>query len=226
MKISGILVMAGNSVRYGKNTNKNLEKMHGKYIVEYSLEALDINSYITDIILVVRASEIPKVQEILALKKYIKPIQIVEGGNSRASSVYNALKKSTSDLVIIQDAARPNIKQQYINKCIENIVIGEVEGSAVAVKSKDTVKIVDENNVVISTTNRNATYLVQTPQCFVTKTLLKAYSTSESLDAFTDDCMLLEKTSGKIKLVEGDYSNIKLTTKEDFILLSALLEEK
>lgn len=128
-------------------------------------------------------------------------------------SVYNALKETSSDIVIIHDGARPNIKEEYIEKCLEQMQ--EFKGVTVAVKSKDTIKICDDNGVVIETTKRANTYLIQTPQCFERKTLLNLHEKFKGDEEITDDCMVLEKGGYKIKVVEGDYENIKVTTFDD-----------
>ena len=104
------------------------------------------------------------------------------------------------------------IKQEYINKCIESM--DEFEGVTIGVKSKDTIKITDDNGIVISSTNRSNTWIVQTPQCFNRNTLLQMHKKYANEDA-TDDCGLLERDNYKIKMLEGDYTNIKITTYGD-----------
>ena len=98
----------------------------------------------------------------------------------------------------------------------------EYKGVTLGVKSKDTIKITDENNIVINTTKRSNTWMTQTPQCFERNTLLKTYEKYKDED-ITDDCILLEKDKYKIKIIEGDYTNIKITTYEDIYCIKQFL---
>lgn len=218
--ITAIILVAGNSTRYGKNRNKNFEKIHGKEVICYSLEAFCQNEYIDNIIIGIKREEMAIVKNILSNLKANKPVDIVLGGKTRQETVFHCLQKTESDLVMIHDGARPAIKQSYINQLIEEMK--EYKGATVGVHTKDTIKITDENNLVIHTTLRHNTWIIQTPQCFDRKTLLtlhKKYQTEE----MTDDCMLLEKNQEKVKIVESDYTNIKLTTYEDKEILTNFL---
>ena len=220
-KVTGIILVAGNSTRYGKNKNKNLEILNGKTILEYSINAFDNNNYIDEIIIASKEDEIQKIKNIAEKEQRNKIIKVIVGGKTRKESVYHCIKNTDANIVIIHDGARPFIKQEYINKTIE--CIGEIKGATVGVKSKDTIKIVDENNIVLNTTNRSNTWIIQTPQCFEREVLLKVH---EKYDAenVTDDCSLLEKEKYKIKVIEGDYTNIKVTTFEDLIIAQQMIE--
>lgn len=222
-KVTAILLVAGNSNRYGQNRNKNFEIINGKTILSYSLNEFNKNENIDNIIIAVKQNEIPKVKQIIEKEQFTKNIKIINGGKTRAESVYNCIKNTNSDIVIIHDGARPLIKQEYINKCIENI--DEFKGVTIGVKSKDTIKIANENNMVISTTNRKNTWMIQTPQCFDRQTLLEMHEKYKSADV-TDDCELLEKDNYKIKIIEGDYTNIKITTYDDFEIVNRLLNNQ
>lgn len=219
-KVTAILLVAGNSSRYGQNRNKNFEIINGKTILSYSLNEFNKNENIDNIIIAVKQNEISKVKQIIEKEQFTKNIKIINGGKTRAESVYNCIKNTNSDIVIIHDGARPLIKQEYINKCIENI--DEFKGVTIGVKSKDTIKIANENNMVISTTNRKNTWMIQTPQCFDRQTLLEMHEKYKNADV-TDDCELLEKDNYKIKIIEGDYTNIKITTYDDFEIVNRLL---
>lgn len=219
-KVTAILLVAGNSSRYGQNRNKNFEIINGKTILSYSLNEFNKNENIDNIIIAVKQNEISKVKQIIEKEQFTKNIKIINGGKTRAESVYNCIKNTNSDIVIIHDGARPLIKQEYINKCIESI--DKFKGVTIGVKSKDTIKIANENNMVISTTNRKNTWMIQTPQCFDRQTLLEMHEKYKNADV-TDDCELLEKDNYKIKIIEGDYTNIKITTYDDFEIVNRLL---
>lgn len=218
--VTAIVLVAGNSTRYGKNRNKNLEKINGKAVISYSLNVFDKNEYVDNIIIAVKESEMQEIKDEIEKEKLTKNIKFVIGGNTRKQSVYNCLKIADSDIVLIQDGARPAIKQEYINKCIEEIE--NFKGVTIGVKSKDTIKITDNNNIVISTTKRDNSWIIQTPQCFEKKTLLKMHEKYNEED-ITDDCMLLEKGNYQVKIIEGDYTNIKLTTYEDLFVIKEFL---
>lgn len=220
-KVTAIILVAGNSTRYGQNRNKNFEIVNGKTVLSYSLNAFNKNEYIDNIIITAKESEIKKVEEIIKSESISKNLDIVIGGKERKESVYNSIKATDSDIVIIHDGARPAITQDYINKCIESM--SEFKGVTVGVKSKDTIKITDENNIVTSTTKRSNTWIIQTPQCFERNVLLKMHEEHKN-DDVTDDCMLLEKGNYKIKIIEGEYTNIKITTYEDLNIIREFIK--
>ena len=211
-KVTAIILVAGKSTRYGQNRNKNFEIINEKTVLSYSLNEFDKNQYIDNIIIAVKEDEMDIVEKIVNEENPTKKVDFVIGGNSRKESVYNCISSTNSDIVIIHDGARPMIKQEYINKCIESM--DEFEGVTIGVKSKDTIKITDDNGIVISSTNRSNTWIVQTPQCFNRNTLLQMHKKYANEDA-TDDCGLLERDNYKIKMLEGDYTNIKITTYGD-----------
>lgn len=219
--ITAVILVAGNSTRFGKNRNKNFELVNGKTILSYSIKAFNENEYIDNIIVVLKEDDKNTVQEIIDSENLNKKIELVKGGNSRQESVYNAIKNSNSDIVIIHDGARPAIKQEYITKCIEEM--SKFKGVTIGVKSKDTIKITDSDGIVIDTTKRSNTWIIQTPQCFDRKILLNLHEKYKD-EEVTDDCMLLEKDGYKIKIIEGDYTNIKVTTYSDINIIRRVVK--
>lgn len=219
--VIAVILVAGNSTRFGKNRNKNFELVNGKTILSYSVKAFNENEYIDNIIVVLKEEDKNTVQEIIDNENLNKKIDLVLGGNSRKESVYNAIKTSDSDIVIIHDGARPAIKQEYITKCIEEMK--SFKGVTIGVKSKDTIKITDSDGIVIDTTKRSNTWIVQTPQCFDRKILLNLHEKYKD-EEVTDDCMLLEKGGYKIKIIEGDYTNIKVTTYSDINIIRRVVK--
>lgn len=211
-KVTAIILIAGNSTRYGQNRNKNLELIHGKCVFTYSLRAFDSNSYVDDIIIAYKEEEYQTVKEIVAKENIRKNVEFVLGGETRRDSVYHCLEKTQSEIVIIHDGARPAIKQIYINQCIESM--NEFSGVTIGVRSKDTIKITDDNQVVRETTKRANSWLIQTPQC-LDRSILKRMHEEYQKEEVTDDCMLLEKDGYPVKVIQGDYTNIKITTFDD-----------
>lgn len=221
--VTGIILAAGNSSRYGKNINKNFEQINDKYILEFSLIAFNENKYIDEIIVILKDSERKIVEKILLRHKYKKEIKLINGGSTRNESVYNGIKETESDIILIHDGARAAIKDEYINKCIE--AMEEYKGATIAVRSKDTIKVADENNIVINTPKRNNTWQVQTPQCFNRKILLEEILKYNFSSDITDECSLLEDAGYEVKLICGDYSNIKLTDSDDLKILNVILQK-
>ena len=220
-KVTAVILAAGSSTRFGKTTNKNLEVIHGKTVLSYSIQAFSQNKYIDDIIITAKETDMTTIHDILNKEKLNKNIKIILGGKTRNESVKNSIEKTESDIVIIHDGARPAIKQKYIDECIETMK--DFVGVTIGVKSKDTVKISDDNNVVINTTKRSNTWLIQTPQCFDRKILLDMHYKFQN-DEVTDDCILLEKNGYNVKVIEGDYTNIKITTYEDIDIIKNFLK--
>lgn len=218
--VTAIILVAGNSTRFGQNRNKNFECVNGRSILSYSINAFDKNGFIDNIIVVIKQDDKEIVEQIIDKENVTKKINIVLGGNSRQESVYNAIKNLESDIVIIHDGARPAIKQEYINNTIEEMA--NFKGVTIGVKSKDTIKITDENGIVLNTTKRSNTWVIQTPQCFDREILLNLHEKYKDTEA-TDDCMLLEKDGHRIKIIEGDYTNIKVTTYEDINIIREFL---
>jgi 2-C-methyl-D-erythritol 4-phosphate cytidylyltransferase len=216
-KASAIILMAGNSTRYG-NKNKNLETLNNQPVILYSINEFIKNKDIDEIIIVTKKEDINKLSKILPEDKNIR---ITTGGKERRDSVYNGLKIAKNDIVIIHDGARPNIKQSYINNCLKEMA--NYDGCTVGVKTKDTIKIVNKKNEVVETTERINTYQIQTPQVFKKDILLKLHETNRK-ENITDDCMLLEQAGYPVKVIDGDYSNLKITTKEDLSILEILMK--
>lgn len=214
MKVTGIILAAGNSTRFGTGKNKNLFEINRKPVIQNSIETFNNSDKINDIILVIKEEEKLHFENIVNDIALRKPIKYIAGGASRKGSVYNALNNINSDFVVIHDGARPNIKLEYIDKLLKEME--NYKGATIGVRSKDTIKICDENQVVISTTNRKNTWIIQTPQCFDTKILKSAHEKFDKDDeSITDDCMVLEKCGYDVKIVSGDYSNLKVTTFDD-----------
>ena len=220
MTISLIITAGGTSTRYGK-TNKLLEKINGKTVIEYCVEKfLPINEIFEIII-----SSNSEIIEILKdLFKNNKKIKIIEGGKTRQESVFNALKSvQNPDYVLIHDGARPLVKTDDIKKLIEKM---KVKNAVIlAVKTIDTIKKVDEIGKIITTLDRTNLYNVQTPQGFRFDLIYNAHKNFDGQN-FTDDAGMLEAMGNEVYVVDGDYSNFKITTKFDFELAEKLLNSE
>ena len=222
--VTGVILLAGQSTRYNKGINKNLDSLDDKLVITHSIKKFLNNQYINELILVVRPEDIDEVlKDVHSNTERTKPIKIVPGGSTRQESVYNALQIVNSDIVIIHDGARPLVRDKYIRSCIESM--DEYYASTIAVKAKDTIKIGNDKNEVVETTDRANTWIVQTPQCFDTE-ILKFVHEKYRNEVATDDCSLVEREGVTVKLIEGDYTNIKITTKEDMEIAKKLIKKQ
>ena len=143
-----------------------------------------------------------------------KPCTVVGGGATRADSVCNGLRAAKGQLVAIHDAARPFVSEQVITDALAE---AEAMGAAApAVAVKDTIKIANDG-AVVQTPDRAALFAVQTPQCFCRNLYWKALEAvqGEKVHLVTDDCSLFELAGLPVHLTQGDYANLKITTKED-----------
>lgn len=216
--VAGILLAGGSATRFGGSVNKVYLPLGGKSIISYSLDALDSHPEIDELIIVVREGE----EQMMNTDRLRKPFKVIHGGSSRRGSVLNALMATDADYVVIQDGARPFLKEYYITDCLN--ALEDYPGTTIAVRSKDTVKIAYENQLVARTTVRTNTWLVQTPQAFRRSDLLSAHLEYTGIEA-TDDCMMLEKFRKDVLLISGEDTNIKITTKSDFALAEFILKD-
>lgn len=217
MKFGAIITAGGTSSRFG-NTNKLLEKINNKEIIKYTVEAF-IQADIEDIVICSNSSII----EILSkMFNQYKNIKIIEGGKTRQESVFNGLKVLDSDYVLIHDGARPMITTQIIKNTITSVV--EKKAVSVMTKTIDTIKEVDEQGRIIKTIDRSKLYNTQTPQAFEYKLIRQAHETLID-KSFTDDAGMVEFLGKDVYILEGDYRNIKVTTKSDLALAKTYLEE-
>ena len=223
-KVTGIILLAGNSLRYGENSNKNLELLNNEYVFLYSLKVFLQNDNIDEIILTIRDVDYNFVKGIISKINLNKDVKLVIGGNSRKESVYHALLVAKGKYVVIHDAARPMIKDEYINKCLNALEI--YDGVVTGTKVKDTIKITNDKGEIVSSTKRINTWAAATPQAFKRDLLVILHEKYLNDDTITDDSMLLEKDNYKVKIIEGDYVNIKITTKDDMEYLKTLIKTK
>ena len=224
-KISAVITAAGNGLRMKSDRAKPYIELKGKKILEICLDTIVSLEEIDQIIVVIRKDDENYLKDII--KKYDKKISYVFGKQTRELSTYEGLKAVDKDskLVLTHDGVRPFASKELFEKVIKNSK--EYKAVISAVKSKDTVKIVDENLLVKNTPLRKEVYNVQTPQAFDKELILAYYKKYIQSDfTITDDSQLFEIFSEeKIKVVEGEYSNIKMTTPEDLIFARGFLED-
>lgn len=218
-KISVIIPAAGQGKRMKAGVSKQYIELYGKPILAFTLEKFQNTKCINDIILVVGKDEVDYVEKYIKNGYGFTKIKaIVQGGKERQDSVYEGLKAmdQDTDIVLIHDAVRPMIEIEDIERIVDETM--KYKACIFGVKVKDTIKVIDEHCNIKNTLDRSKLYAIQTPQAFDKDVILSAYKKAMSEDFFgTDDAMLVEQFSNiKVKLIEGSYSNIKITTQEDF----------
>lgn len=225
MRITAIIPAAGSGTRFDKFKNKLLENINGIPVIVRTLLTISSINSINNIIICSSEELVSEITAIVKKYDFDKQIDIITGGETRQESVFKGLiaaEKFEPDLVLIHDAARPLILKEIIENAIK---CASIKGAAiVAVPAKDTIKRVDINsNKIIETLNRDELWNIQTPQVFNFKNLFKAHEMFEKMN-LTDDSALIEKANIPAYVVMGNYSNIKITTKEDILFAEILLK--
>ncbi|VAX36334.1 2-C-methyl-D-erythritol 4-phosphate cytidylyltransferase [hydrothermal vent metagenome] len=226
MKVQAIVVAAGSGTRLKASVPKPLVLITGKPILVYTLEIFQKSALIEGVILVVPSDYIVDFKQVVEQYPLDKVVKIVVGGAMRADSVCNGLGAldEDTDVVVIHDGARPLVDQVILEDAIR---LGEKhEAIVVAVPVKPTIKRVDIKEMVVEATiDRKMLWEIQTPQVFQKEVILAAHRQADSREA-TDDAFLVEQMGQKVKVLQGDYRNIKITTQEDLIVAEVLLYEK
>ena len=217
-KVSAVLVAAGSSTRMG--FDKLSFDLGGETVVQRSIRAFAECPLVSEIVLVAGKNRAFLEQQAAACTK---PVQVVQGGATRAESAKNGVLAAHGELVAVHDAARPFVSQAVITAALE--AAAACGAAAPAVPVKDTVKravrgdgkTVPEQCMVADTPDRSTLYAVQTPQCFDRAAYLAALDEldAEKARLVTDDCSLFELTGRPVQLTQGDYANLKITTRED-----------
>ena len=224
---SVVIVSAGRGSRMKADINKQFLKLQNKEVIAHTIDKFYNNENIGEIIVVVREDE-AEFFKINIIEKYgYKNIKIAFGGSERQDSVYNGLKMVDENckIVLIHDGARPFVNNETIDSAIESAK--ENKCVIVGVPVKDTIKVIDENNNVCDTPDRSNLWSIQTPQVFDYSLIMKAHEKAREDNYYgTDDSMLMEYFGQKVKVVEGSYNNIKITTPEDLKIGEEILRDK
>lgn len=208
--VTAIITAAGKGSRMGASLPKQFLKIGNKTILERAILPFEKAECI-DHIIVVSGTEFLDVCQNLSAG-FTKLKAVVGGGKERQDSVNNALKQVEEGYVLIHDGARPYITEKVILNVLEDV--SKVGAAVAAVPVKDTIRQqTDEGG---RTLKRNELYSVQTPQGFEVGLIKEAFAKAYE-DGFygTDDAGLVDRMGGVVAVSEGDYANIKITTKED-----------
>lgn len=232
-RTTAIVLAAGRGKRMQSDIQKQYLLLKGKPLLYYALKVFQ-DSFIDEIVLVTGAGEEAYCKrEIVERYRFTKVVSIVTGGEERYHSVANGLSAiSEGGYVFIHDGARPFVNEIILRRAYD--AVKEHKACVVGMPVKDTIKVVDENQFAIQTPNRERLWQMQTPQVFTTELAREAYSrliTGEQEIRkrginVTDDAMVVETfMKHPVKLVEGTYENIKITTPEDLQIAETFLTE-
>ncbi len=225
--VTAVFPAAGQGRRMNVGSNKVFLNLVGKPILVHTLQRFSRSKNIDHLVVVVAAEDVSFVRNLLKAVPGLKPYQVVAGGSERQYSIANGLAvvPENSDVVLVHDAARPLIGVETIDRVVAGA--REIGGAIAAVPEKNTVKVVGEDGIVKETPPRKKLWEVQTPQGFRKDILLEAYRKAAE-DGFlgTDDSSLVERLGVPVKVVEGDYCNIKVTTPEDLLIAEAFLQKQ
>ena len=214
--VAAIVVAAGQGTRFGSDIPKQLLLLQNRPLIVHALERLQNASVISQIIIVAGKDWVPYLgREIVGRYNFDKISAIVPGGKERQDSVFAGLQAlpTPHEIVIVHDAVRPlfslNLLDRVINGC------NNFDACVPGLPSRDTVKRIDGDRIV-ETMPRESLRLVQTPQAFRYQTLLQAFEQATSENFYsTDEAALVEKFGGHVGWVEGEETNLKITTPRD-----------
>ncbi len=227
MKVTAIIVAAGKSKRIKDKIPKQFMEIGGKPLLCHTLESFEKCEEIDEILLVVPEDWLTfSSTELVDKYDFRKINKVIAGGDKRQDSVYKGLSAIPRDtsIVVIHDGVRPLVRVSRIRESIR--LCQECKAVILAVPIKETVKRI-EGDSVLTTLNRERLWSAQTPQTFEYKLLLDAYEKAK-LDGFvgTDDASLVERMGIEVKILEGDYDNIKITTPEDLLYVEEILRKR
>ncbi len=230
-KIGAVVLAAGRGSRMHTPVAKQFLELKGRPMITYALAAFQ-DSPVHEIILVTAAEYLDYCRkEIVEAYGFTKVKAVTEGGRERYHSVYAGLRAleecGGADTVLIHDGARPLVTKEIIRRAIDGA--REHQACVIGMPVKDTIKICDDEGFGAGTPERKKLWQIQTPQAFSFSLVLDAYrrilAEPDGQEGITDDAMVVEAmTACRVKLIGGDYRNIKVTTPEDILIAEALLE--
>ena len=230
MKRIAIIPSGGKGKRVGNTTPKQYINVCGKEVIAYTLETFNSSPLIDEIIIPAEKKYFNLLKNIKTKYSLHKITKIIEGGNERQDSVFNALSSINTSAsednlqIIIHDAARPLLSKEILARAIFESETSD--NVAVALKSKDTL-CYGFNNKIDSYVDRTNLFQIQTPQIFRYKTLMKSfdYAKKTNFNA-TDDTSIVKHFGKLVHIVEGSTLNFKITDKNDLELFKFIIENQ
>jgi 2-C-methyl-D-erythritol 4-phosphate cytidylyltransferase len=222
-----LIPAAGMGRRMGSERNKLLLTLLGKPILAWTLLAAEAADKISWIGIIGQPADQSDIKAILAELALSLPVQLIMGGETRQESVYNGLQAlpDGAERVLIHDGARCLATPQLLNRCAEALL--DCSGFIAAVPVKDTIKVVDEVGVIQDTPDRRQLWAAQTPQGFEVKLLKQCHNKGRDLGwEVTDDAALFERCGLPVRIVEGEETNLKVTTPVDLAIAEFILRQR
>jgi 2-C-methyl-D-erythritol 4-phosphate cytidylyltransferase len=226
--VTAIVVAAGEGRRIGGEVPKTYLPLCGRPMVLRTLDRLFSARTVERVILVVAVGELSRCETMLRGDSGLaqRPWVLQSGGASRQESVKKGVEKisTDTDIVVIHDGARPFASPALIDRCVE--VACDKGGVVVGMPVRDTIKVVSYDRCIQTTPARSDLWEIQTPQAFRKEWVLEAYdrATREAFEA-TDDAMLVERIGKSVFVLDGERTNIKITTLDDVWLAENLIRE-
>ncbi len=206
LKVTALVAAAGKGSRFGADVPKQFLRLGGRTVLEQSLENFIKSPYVDEIVVIANPDFIGETRDLLREQNI--PAAVVPGGKERTDSVWEGLKAVPDGLVLIHDAARPFVTPEVIGRVIAKAY--ETGAAVPCVRPKDTIRT-EEGNL-----NRDQLFAVQTPQGFRTEVIRDAYEKARAQGfTATDEGGIAENAGYPVSIVEGDYANLKITTKDD-----------
>jgi 2-C-methyl-D-erythritol 4-phosphate cytidylyltransferase/2-C-methyl-D-erythritol 2,4-cyclodiphosphate synthase len=222
MRACALIPAAGRGERFGSPINKVFAKIAGRPVLAHTISVFESCEAVGEIIIVAGKDEIEAVGRLVDRFGLGKVTHITAGGKERQDSVRRGLRKVTSEIVAIHDAARPMVTCEIVEQSINKA--GESGACVTAVPVIDTIKSATPEHVVSDTIDRSNLYSIQTPQTFRTDLIRRAYEKARTGGFHaTDDAALVERLGERVVIVQGSYDNIKITTPSDMELASIKL---
>ena len=222
-----LIPAAGMGKRMGSHRNKLLLTLLGKPLLSWTLLAAETSQKIDGIGIIGQSYDFPEFKRILNAISLTTPVELIQGGETRQASVFNGLKAlpQTSQRVLIHDGARCLVTPNLLDRCAEELLT--CQGLIAAISVKDTIKIVDSNRFIQDTPNRSNLWAAQTPQGFEVNLLKECHHQGSKLGwQVTDDAALFEKCQLPVKIVEGEETNLKVTTPVDLAIAEFILRQR
>ena len=216
----GAIVVAAGSSRRMEGPDKTFAPLLGRPLLSYCLMALHSSSVVSSIVLVLSRNNLAKGRELVESNQWDKVDQLCTGGHRRQDSVSNGLRYlSDCEWVLVHDAARPLLDEDLIQRGLSAAL--EAGAAVAAVPVKDTIKVTDSQGLVVDTPSRDTLWAAQTPQIFRRDLLEQAHR--QISETVTDDARMVELIGRRVKVFQGSYDNLKVTTPEDLTIVEAIL---
>jgi 2-C-methyl-D-erythritol 4-phosphate cytidylyltransferase len=222
-----LIPAAGMGKRMGSDRNKLLLQLLDKPILAWTLLAAEQSKSIKWVGIMGQTYDFPDFKAIVSDLKLNLPINFIQGGETRQESVFNGLAglPHEAERVLIHDGARCLATPELFDRCAKSLL--HCQGLIAAVPVKDTIKIVDDNMTVQDTPDRRQLWAAQTPQGFEVKLLKECHHQGKNLGwEVTDDAALFEKCNLPVKIVEGEETNLKVTTPVDLAIAEFILRQR